>query len=90
MYYYNIHDIIKVKSEITLQELEYFVSKEFEDPDIMLIIRSFSKDPDMSKFRVSRKLITDNFDSQRSQYTIKYTELFGSSGDLFQIKFNGS
>ena len=90
MYYYNIHDIIKVKTEIKLQELEYFVSKEFEDPDIMLIIRSFSKDPDMSKFRATRKLITDNFESQSSRYTIKYTEHFGSSGAQFQIKFNGS
>ena len=78
MYYYNIHDIIKVKSEINLQELEYFSSKEFSDPDITLLIRSFSKDSDMSKFRATRKLMTDNFESGGSQYTIKYTEHFGS------------
>jgi hypothetical protein len=65
LYYYNIHDIIKVKTEIKLQELEYFISKEFEDPDIILILRSFSKDPDMSKFRATRKLIINNLDLQR-------------------------
>ena len=90
MYYYNIHDIIKIKSEINLQELEYFSSKEFDDSDITLMIRSFSKDPDMSKFRATRKLMTDNFESGGSSYTIKYTEHFGSSGAQFQLKFNGS
>lgn len=90
MYYYNIHNIIKIKSEINLQELEYFSSKDFGDPDITLTIRSFSKDPDMSKFRATRKLMTDNFESGDSPYTIKYTEHFGSSGAQFQIKFNGS
>ena len=90
MYYYNIHNIIKIKSEINLQELEYFSSKDFGDPDITLTIRSFSKDPDMSKFRATRKLMTDNFESGDSPYNIKYTEHFGSSGAQFQIKFNGS
>ncbi|HEX5186416.1 MAG TPA: hypothetical protein VFV86_05955 [Nitrososphaeraceae archaeon] len=68
--------------------MEYFDSKDFEDPDILLTVRSFSKDPDMSKFRVTRKLITDKYDSQESKYTIKYTEHFGSSGAQFQIIFN--
>ena len=90
MYYYNIHDIIKIKSEINLQELEYFSSKDFDDSDITLMIRSFSKDPVMSKFRATRKLMTDNFESGGSSYTIKYTEHFGSSGAQFQIKFTGS
>ena len=90
MYYYNIHDIIKIKSEINLQELEYFSSKEFEGSDVTLMISSFSKDSDMSKFRATRKLITNNFESGSSHYTIKYTEHFGSSGAQFQIKFNGN
>jgi dolichol-phosphate mannosyltransferase len=90
LYYYNVHDIIRIKSEINLQELEYFASNEFGDPDITLMIRSFSKDHDMSKFRATRKLMTDNFESGGSQYTIKYTEHFGSSGAQFQIQFNGS
>lgn len=90
MYYYNIHGIIKIKSQINLQELEYFFTKEFDDPDITLMIRSFSNDHDMSKFRATRKLMTNNFESGDSQYTIKYTEHFGSSGAQFQINFNGS
>ena len=90
MYYYNIHGIIKIKSQINLQELEYFSTKEFDGPDITLMIRSFSNDHDMSKFRATRKLMTNNFESGGSQYTIKYTEHFGSSGAQFQINFNGS
>lgn len=85
MYYYNIHDIIKLKSEINLQELEYFVSKEFTEPDITLSVNSFSRDPDMSKMRTKRKLIAKNFESGSKSYEIKYTEHFGRSGAQFQI-----
>lgn len=87
MHYYNIHDIIKVKSEIDLQELEYFKSKEFIDPDITLSVTSFSTDPDMAKLRTKRKLITDNRQDGSVSYDIKYTEHFGRSGAQFQIKF---
>lgn len=85
MYYYNIHDIIKLKSEINLQELEYFTSKEFSEPDITLSVNSFSRDPDMSKMRTKRKLIAKDFGSGSKSYEIKYTEHFGRCGAQFQI-----
>ena len=88
MYYYNIHDIIKINSGVYLQELEYFDTKEIRDPDITLNVESFSDDPVMSKFRSGRKLITENYPPENSSYTIKYTEHFGTSGAQFKIDIN--
>ena len=85
MHYYNIHNIIKINSEVYLQELEYFNSEKIDQPDITLNVKSFSNDPDMSKLRSKRKLITVNFPPENSSYTIKYTEHFGSSGAQFKI-----
>ena len=85
MHYYNIHNIIKINSEVYLQELEYFNSEKIDQPDITLNVKSFSNDSDMSKFRSERKLITVNFPPENSSYTIKYTEHFGSSGAQFKI-----
>ncbi|MGD1837334.1 MAG: hypothetical protein ACPKPY_04665 [Nitrososphaeraceae archaeon] len=85
MYYYNIHDIIKINSNVYLQELEYFNTEKIHEPDITLDVKSFSDDPDMSKFRSGRKLITENFPPENSSYTIKYTEHFGSSGAQFKV-----
>jgi len=86
LYYYNIHDIIKVRSQIDLQELEYFETKEVNDPDITLTVTSFSTDPDMTKLRTKRKLITGALKDEKISYDIKYTEHFGTSGAQFQIK----
>ncbi|HEX7817875.1 MAG TPA: hypothetical protein VF419_00720 [Nitrososphaeraceae archaeon] len=90
MYYYNIHEIIKVQSEISLQELEYFASNEFKDPDIILSVKSFFGDADMSKIRTKRKLIAKDFESGSSSYVIKYTEHFGRSGAQFQINVDSN
>ena len=80
MYYYNIHDIIKVESDVILYELEYFTSKEFNNPD--LSIRTV--DSLHGGLRFTRKIIEDK---SINSHKILYTEHFGSAGAQFSIDF---
>lgn len=80
MYYYNIHDIIRVESDVILYELEYFKSKEFEKSD--LSIRTC--DSLQGGLRFTRKIIEDR---SENSYKILYTEHFGSAGAQFSIEF---
>ena len=80
MYYYNIHDIIKVESDVILYELEYFTSKEFDNPD--LSIRTV--DSLQGGLRFTRKIIEDR---SNNSHKILYTEHFGSAGAQFSIDF---
>ncbi|MFN2434764.1 MAG: hypothetical protein ABR515_05265 [Nitrososphaeraceae archaeon] len=80
MYYYNIHDIIRVESDVILHELEYFKSKEFEKSD--LSIRTC--DSLQGGLRFTRKIIEDR---SENSYKILYTEHFGSAGAQFSIEF---
>lgn len=80
MYYYNIHDIIKVKSDVILYELEYFTSQEFNDPN--LNIRTV--DSLQGGLRFTRKIIEDK---SNNSHKILYTEHFGSAGAQFSIDF---
>ena len=80
MYYYNIHDIIKVESDVILYELEYFTTKEFNDAD--LSIRT--ADSLQGGLRFTRKIIEDR---SNNSHKILYTEHFGSAGAQFSIDF---
>ena len=80
MYYYNIHDIIKVQSDVVLYELEYFKSEVFENPD--LTVRTMDSLP--GGLRFSRKIIEDR---SSNSHKILYTEHLGSLGAQFSINF---
>jgi len=80
LYYYNIHDIIKVESDVILYELEYFTTKEFNDAD--LSIRT--ADSLQGGLRFTRKIIEDR---SNNSHKILYTEHFGSAGAQFSIDF---
>lgn len=83
MYYYNIHDIIKVESDVILFELEYFTSKKFDNSD--LIIRTV--DSLQGGLRFTRKIMEDK---SNNSHKILYTEHFGSAGAQFSIDFGES
>jgi dolichol-phosphate mannosyltransferase len=80
LYYYNIHDIIKVQSDVILYELEYFKSREFENPE--LSIRTL--DSLAGGLRFSRKIMEDR---STNSHKILYTEHLGSAGAQFSIEF---
>jgi dolichol-phosphate mannosyltransferase len=80
LYYYNIHDIIKVQSDVILYELEYFKSKEFEDSDLSIK----TLDSLAGGFRLTRKIMQDR---STSSDKILYTEHLGSAGAQFSIGF---
>lgn len=81
MYYYNIHGIVKVKSEVSLYELEYFASDEFADADIVLNV----KDSITSGIHFKRTLTPE---PNPDYYKVKYSEHFGSLGAQFSIEFS--
>jgi len=80
-FYYTIHDIIKIKSEISLFELEYFECKKLDEPD--MIVKKRNKIIPGWRFR--RSVIDDEYLSSNK---IKYSEHFGSMGSQFEIKFS--
>lgn len=82
MYYYNIHDIIKVESDVILYELEYFTSKEFDNSDLVVS----TVDSLQGGLRFTRKIIEDR---SNNSHKILYTEHFGSAGAQFSINFGG-
>ena len=81
MYYYNIQDIVKVKSEVLLYELEYFASDEFADADVVINV----KDSITSGIHFKRTLIPD---PNPDYHKVKYSEHFGSLGAQFSIEFS--
>jgi dolichol-phosphate mannosyltransferase len=80
LYYYNIHEIIKVQSDVILYELEYFKSNEFSDWD--LSIRTL--DSLEGGLRLTRKILQDK---STNSNRILYTEHLGSAGAQFSIDF---
>jgi len=79
LYYYNIHNIVKVKSEVLLYELEYFASNEFADSDIVINV----KDSITSGIHFKRILIPDP-----DYHKVKYSEHFGRLGAQFSMEFS--
>ena len=81
LYCYNIHDIVKVKSEVSLYELEYFSSNEFADADLVINV----KDSIASGIHFKRTLIPD---LSPEYHKVKYSEHFGRLGAQFSIEFS--
>jgi hypothetical protein len=81
-YYYNIHGIVKILSEVILYELEYFDSKPFPSRDADVVIKNVEYLTRMPHVR--RKIIVNELE-QRTKLT--YTEHLGSSGAQFEILF---
>lgn len=80
MYYYNIHDIVRVQSDVILYELEYFKSKEFTNSDLSIK----TSDSFAGGLRYNRKIIQDR---STNSHKILYTEQLGSAGAQFSIDF---
>jgi dolichol-phosphate mannosyltransferase len=81
-HFYNIHDIIRVLSEVVLHELEYFACKPFLLEDADMVVKEVSS---ISKaLSLYRKVIVN----QSAQQTkLMYTEHFGPFGAQFSIVF---
>ncbi len=81
MFYYNIHNIVTIRSEVILYELEYFLSSEpIHETDLTVYVsKSISMSPGLE-----RKIIMEQkFDS----INVKYSEHFGKLGAQFAITF---
>ncbi len=89
MFNYNIHNIIKVQSDLILHELTYFETSQIKDPDIILKVKSIFTDKDFIKFNSTRKLLKkdSNLDKDETK-EVKYSEHFGPFGAEFSIKFD--
>jgi dolichol-phosphate mannosyltransferase len=81
-YCYNIHDIVRIKSEVQLYELEYFACEEFSDniADMMIIV---ANDMSLGGIHLKKKLIGDK---SANSFQIKYAEHLGSLGAQFTIR----
>ncbi len=83
MHHYNIHDIIRVSSEVDLFELEYFRHNDSSIESDMTVTISDSIVPMTAMHR--KILVDENPDSVK----IRYTEHFGTWGSQFAINFKG-
>lgn len=82
MFYYNIHNIITIKSEIMLLELEYFRTYDLsEEPDLSIdIAESIEQYPSLK-----RKIITEQ---KGDIFKVKYSEHLGKLGAQFALTFS--
>lgn len=80
-HYYNIHNIVKVESDVLLYELEYFRAPSVDRPDLNINV----KEGITSGVHVKNQLTFKQ--SQNQSYTISYSEQFGSLGAEFEIDF---
>lgn len=83
MYYYSIHNIVKISSEVRLFELDFFSCPFFTDQPDMIIRVSGSIFPNHV---FKRKIFEDN-SSDGSHKKIRYTEQTGKFGAQFEIGF---
>lgn len=88
LFNYNIHNIIKVQSEIVLHELTYFETPSIKGPDIVLKIKPIFTDKDFIKFNSKRKLLKKDINKNKKIKEVKYSEHFGPLGAEFLIKFD--
>ena len=80
-HYYNIHNIVKVESEVLLYELEYFRVPCVDRPDLSINVNEVIT----SRMHFKNQLTVQN--SQNQSCTISYSEQFGSLGAEFEIDF---
>jgi dolichol-phosphate mannosyltransferase len=80
-HYYNIHNIVKVESDVLLYELEYFRTPCVDRPDLSIDV----KEVITSGMHFKNQLTVQH--SQNQSYTLSYSEQFGSLGAEFEIDF---
>jgi dolichol-phosphate mannosyltransferase len=80
-YCYNIHDIVRIKSDVQLYELEYFACEEFSDniADMVVIV---SSNMPLRGIHLKKKLVGNK---SHSSFQIKYAEHLGRLGAQFTI-----
>jgi len=83
LYYYNIHNIVKIDSEVRLYELEYFACSEFSDAASDMSVKVV--DSITSQIHFKRKIIADEYVG-----LIKYTEHLGVFGAQFKLNFHSN
>ena len=82
MYNYNIHDIVKVSSEVSLYELEFFACSSYSgSPDMVIKVSDSIFPKHIFKRRMSEE------ESSEGSVKIKYTEQTGKFGAQFEIEF---
>lgn len=81
MHYYNIHGIVKIQSEVSLYELEYFACDTLVKPD--LLVRISDRVP--GHFAMTRRIIRPK---PWDRKYVAYFEHFGSFGAKFSINFS--
>ena len=82
MHCYNIHDILTIRSEVLLYELEYFRCQDIPYGADMTIKAVDSLD---GKFNLRRKIIIE--DKLHHPNRLKYTEHLGRLGAQFEVNF---
>lgn len=81
MHWYNIHDIVRIKSEVLLHELEYFDSEAFDDPDLTVTVSNSIP----GNFSFERHIFRPQPWNPRH---IVYVEHLGSFGAKFSLNFS--
>jgi dolichol-phosphate mannosyltransferase len=81
LYYYNIHDIVRIQSEVLLYELEYFASESFDSPDLAVKVSSSIPGGIALTRNITKPKPWD------PSY-ITYSEHFGSLGAKFSMEFS--
>ena len=81
MYYYNVHDIVKIQSEVVLYELEYFATESFGTPDLSVKVSSIIP----GGISLSRSITKPK---PWDPSYITYSEHLGSLGAKFSIEFS--
>jgi hypothetical protein len=79
-HYYDIHNTIKVESDVLLYELEYFRVPCVDRPDLSINVKEFIPSGMCFKPQLTLKY-------QNQFYTMSYSEQFGSLGAEFEIDF---
>jgi dolichol-phosphate mannosyltransferase len=80
-HYYNIHNIVKVESDVLLYELEYFRASAVDKPDLNISV----KEAITSGIHFKNQLKLHPFHNH--SYTVSYSEHFGHLGAEFAIEF---
>jgi len=85
-HYYNVHNIVKIRSEVVLYELEYFRCDDPLDnnPDLVIDVAQ----PIIPRTLFKRKLMVE--DENAEMTNLKYTEHLGIFGAQFRIQFKST
>jgi dolichol-phosphate mannosyltransferase len=83
--YYNIHDILRIDSQVPLYELEYFRTEKLPGQADLIVNVNGNVGNNTGLFHKRRRIIDDRFAEEKK---INYTEHFGPLGSQFSIDFS--